>query len=161
MRSFSAEIWQSLGLTIELASLTTLILLIVGTPLAWWLAHSKSLWTEAVATIIALPLVLLPTVRGFYLLVLLGPNGPGGLLAWLWDGHTLAFTFARLVVGSVLWALTFVVQPIRNAFGHRQPSAGSCGHSARLSIVCLLYGRPAPGATGFSHSRCAWLCAYN
>ncbi|ANW03138.1 molybdate ABC transporter permease subunit [Bradyrhizobium icense] len=113
MDGFSPEIWQSLGLTIELASVTTVILLIVGTPLAWWLARSKSLWNEAVAAIIALPLVLPPTVLGFYLLALLGPVG---LLASLWDGRTLAFTFAGLVVGSVLSALPLVVQPIRNAF---------------------------------------------
>ncbi|KRR17800.1 molybdenum ABC transporter permease [Bradyrhizobium lablabi] len=116
MDSLSPEIWQSLGLTIELASVTTVILLIVGTPLAWWLARSKSLWTEAVATIIALPLVLPPTVLGFYLLALLGPNGPVDLLASLWGGRTLAFTFAGLVVGSVLSALPLVVEPIRSAF---------------------------------------------
>ncbi|OCK53854.1 molybdate ABC transporter permease subunit [Bradyrhizobium sp. LMTR 3] len=115
MDSFSPEIWQSLGLTIELASVTTVILLIIGTPLAWWLARSKSLWTEAVAMIIALPLVLPPTVLGFYLLALLGPR-PVGVLASLWGGRTLAFTFAGLVVGSVLSALPLVVQPIRNAF---------------------------------------------
>ncbi|MCA6111354.1 molybdate ABC transporter permease subunit [Bradyrhizobium cenepequi] len=116
MDSFSPEIWQSLGLTIELASVTTVILLIVGTPLAWWLARSKSLWTETVATIIALPLVLPAPVLGFCLLGLLGPKGPGSLLASLWGGRTLAFTFAGIVVGSVLSALPFVVQPIRNAF---------------------------------------------
>ncbi|MCK1641431.1 molybdate ABC transporter permease subunit [Bradyrhizobium sp. 157] len=116
MELFSAEIWQSLALTIELASLTTVVLLIVGTPLAWWLARSKSLWTEAVGTIIALPLVLPQTVLGFYLLFMLGPNGPGGFLASIWGGRTLAFTFAGLVVGSVLCALPLVVQPIRNAF---------------------------------------------
>ncbi|WFU14698.1 molybdate ABC transporter permease subunit [Bradyrhizobium sp. CB3481] len=116
MESFSSEIWQSLRLTIELASLTSLILLICGTPLAWWLARSKSVWAEAVAAIIALPLVLPPTVLGFYLLLLFGPNGPGGLLASLWGRRALAFTFAGIVVGSVLWALPFVVQPIRNAF---------------------------------------------
>ncbi|TAI59983.1 molybdate ABC transporter permease subunit, partial [Bradyrhizobium sp. Leo170] len=97
----------------ELASLTTVILLVLGTPLAWWIARSKSLWAEAVATIIPLPLVLPPTVLGFYLLALLGPSG---LLASLWGGATLAFTFTGLVVGSVLSALPLMVQPIRNAF---------------------------------------------
>ncbi|MGY3610245.1 MULTISPECIES: molybdate ABC transporter permease subunit [unclassified Bradyrhizobium] len=116
MDGFSQELWESLRLTIELASVTTVILLVLGTPLAWWIARSKSLWAEAVATIIALPLVLPPTVLGFYLLALLGPNGPGGLLASLWGGATLAFTFTGLVVGSVLSALPLVVQPIRNAF---------------------------------------------
>jgi molybdate transport system permease protein len=110
------DLWQSARLTIELASLTTLILLLVGTPLAWWLARSKAWWTEPVATVVALPLVLPPTVLGFYLLVALGPSGPGGWLAGLWGGRTLAFTFEGLVIGSVLYSMPFVVQPIRNAF---------------------------------------------
>jgi molybdate transport system permease protein len=116
MSGLPADLWQSVWLTIELAAITTVILLVVGTPLAWWLARSKAWWTEAVATVIALPLVLPPTVLGFYLLVILGPNGPGGLVAGLWGGRTLAFTFEGLVVGSVLYSLPFVVQPIRNAF---------------------------------------------
>jgi len=116
MGILSAEIWQSVSLTIELASLTTVILLILGTPLAWWLARSKSWWTEIIAAIVALPLVLPPTVLGFYLLVMLGPGGPGGLIASLWRGRTLAFTFGGLVAASVLYAMPFVVQPIRNAF---------------------------------------------
>ncbi|HTO59780.1 MAG TPA: molybdate ABC transporter permease subunit [Bradyrhizobium sp.] len=116
MGILSAEIWQSVSLTIELASLTTVILLILGTPLAWWLARSKSWWTEIIAAIVALPLVLPPTVLGFYLLVMLGPGGPGGLIASLWGGRTLAFTFGGLVAASVLYAMPFVVQPIRNAF---------------------------------------------
>ncbi len=110
------DLWQSARLTIELASLTTLILLLVGTPLAWWLARSKAWWKEPVATVVALPLVLPPTVLGFYLLVALGPSGPGGWLAGLWGGRTLAFTFEGLVIGSVLYSMPFVVQPIRNAF---------------------------------------------
>jgi molybdate transport system permease protein len=89
---------------------------VVATPLAWWLARSKSWWAEVVAAVIALPLVLPPTVLGFYLLVTLGPNGPGGWLASLWGGRTIAFTFEGLVVGSVLYSMPFVVQPIRNAF---------------------------------------------
>jgi len=116
MDVFSAEIAQSVALTIELASITTTILLVIGVPLAWWLARSKSLLSEAVATMIALPLVLPPTALGFCLLVLLGPSGPGCVLASLWGERTLAFTFAGIVVGSVLSALPLVVQPIRNAF---------------------------------------------
>ncbi|MGA7803846.1 molybdate ABC transporter permease subunit [Bradyrhizobium sp.] len=116
MDVFSPEIWQSIGLTIELASVTTVTLLIIGTPLAWWLARSTAWWTEAIAAIVALPLVLPPTVLGFYLLVLLGPDGPGGWIASLWGGRTLAFTFEGLIVGSVLYSMPFVVQPIRNAF---------------------------------------------
>ena len=102
--------------TLVLASLTTFILLIVGTPIAWWLARSKAGWKEAVATVVALPLVLPPTVLGFYLLIFLGPNGPGGALASSWNAKTLAFTFEALVFGSVLYSMPFVVQPICNAF---------------------------------------------
>jgi molybdate transport system permease protein len=110
------DIRQPVLLTIELAAVTTLILLIIGTPIAWWLARSKAWWKEAVATLVAMPLVLPPTVLGFYLLVALGPYGPGGAIAGLWGGRTLAFTFEGLVIGSVLYSMPFVVQPIRNAF---------------------------------------------
>lgn len=116
MSGLPPELWQSVWLTVELAAITTVILLVVATPLAWWLARSKAWWAEAIATVIALPLVLPPTVLGFYLLVTLGPNGPGGLIASLWGGRTLAFTFEGLVIGSVLYSMPFVVQPIRNAF---------------------------------------------
>ena len=112
----SGEIWQPVRLTLELASLTTIILLVVGTPIAWWLARSKSWWKEGIAAFVAIPLVLPPTVLGFDLLVALGPSGPGGKLASLWGGRTLAFTFPGLVIGSVLFSMPFVVQPIRNAF---------------------------------------------
>lgn len=112
----SPEIWQPVRLTIELAAITTLLLLLLGTPVAWWLARSRAWWKEGVAAIVAMPLVLPPTVLGFYLLVLLGPDGPGGLVASLWGGRTLAFTFEGLVIGSVLYSMPFVIQPIRNAF---------------------------------------------
>jgi len=107
---------QPILLTLQLAALTTLILLVVGTPVAWWLARSPLWWKEAVAAVVALPLVLPPTVLGFYLLLLLGPHGPGGWLAAFWGAHSLAFTFEGLVIGSVLYSMPFVVQPIRNAF---------------------------------------------
>jgi molybdate transport system permease protein len=110
------DIWITTRLTIELAAITTIILLMVGTPIAWWLARSHAWWKEGVATIVALPLVLPPTVLGFYLLVALGPSGPGGLLATLWGARTLAFTFEGLVIGSIFYSMPFVVQPIRNAF---------------------------------------------
>lgn len=112
----AAEIWSPVLLTLELATLTTAILLIVGTPVAWWLARSKARWKDAVAAIIAMPLVLPPSVLGFYLLLAFGPSGPGGALAGLYGARTLAFTFAGLVIGSVIYSLPFVVQPIRNAF---------------------------------------------
>ena len=111
-----AGIWSPIRLTLALASLTTLVLLILGTPIAWWLARSKSPWKEIVATLVALPLVLPPTVLGFYLLIALGPNGPGGWIASLFGGRSLAFRFEGLVTGSVLYSMPFVVQPIRNAF---------------------------------------------
>jgi molybdate transport system permease protein len=106
------EIWQPILLTIQLAIVTTIILLLIGTPLAWWLARSRARWKEAVAAVVALPIVLPPTVLGFYLLIALGPNGPVG---WV-GGRSLAFTFEGLVIGSVIYSMPFVVQPIRNAF---------------------------------------------
>jgi molybdate transport system permease protein len=116
MGGLPADIWQPILLTIELAAVTTVLLLLLGTPVAWWLARSRAWWKEGVATVVALPLVLPPTVLGFYLLVALGPSGPGGWIAGLWGGRTLAFTFEGLVIGSVLYSMPFVVQPIRNAF---------------------------------------------
>jgi len=111
-----ADLWSPIRLTLELASITTVVLLIVGTPIAWWLARSKARWKEAVAAVVALPLVLPPTVLGFYLLIALGPNGPGGAIGGLFGLRTLAFTFGALVIGSVIYSMPFVVQPIRNAF---------------------------------------------
>lgn len=112
----SSEIWAPIRLSVELTVISTAILLAAGTPLAWWLARSKARWKEAVAAIVAIPLVLPPTVLGFYLLIALGPQGPGGLLAGLWGARTLAFTFPGLIIGSVIYSMPFVVQPIRNAF---------------------------------------------
>ena len=111
-----AEIWPPVRLTLELAACSTILLLLVGTPVAWWLARSKARWKEAVAAVVALPLVLPPTVLGFYLLLALGPQGPGGWLAALYGGRSLAFSFEGIVLGSVIYSLPFVVQPIRNGF---------------------------------------------
>ncbi len=103
-------------LTLKLASLTTVLLLLVGTPIAWWLARTRSLFKGPLAALVALPLVLPPTVLGFYLLVAMGPNGPiGHLTEALGLGH-LPFTFPGLVVASVIYSLPFVVQPVQNAF---------------------------------------------
>ena len=88
----------------------------VGIPIAWGLARWRWAGREAVAAVVALPLVLPPTVLGFYLLLLLGPGGPGGMLAGLFGGRTLAFSFPGLVIGSVIYSLPFMVQPVRNAF---------------------------------------------
>ena len=103
-------------LTIALAATVTAILLIVGTPIALWLARSKSAGTTIIGALVTLPLVLPPTVLGFYLLLALGPFGPGGALAGLWGARTLAFSFPGLVIGSVIASLPFMVQPLRNAF---------------------------------------------
>lgn len=110
------DIWTPIVLTISLAGIVTAILLVIGTAIAWWLARSKARWKEAVATVTALPLVLPPTVLGFYLLLALGPNGPGGWLAGLWGARTLAFSFWGLVLGSIIYSMPFMVQPVRNAF---------------------------------------------
>lgn len=112
----ASELWPVIRLTMELAVVTTVSLLLIGTPIAWWLARSKVPWKEAVAAIVALPLVLPPTVLGFYLLILLGPDGPGGWVAGMFGARSLAFTFEGLVIGSIIYSMPFVVQPIRNAF---------------------------------------------
>lgn len=112
---FSPEDISAIWLTLKLATTVTLILLLVSTPLAWWLARSSSWLTGPVSALVSMPLVLPPTVLGFYLLILLGPQGPVGQ-AMIWLGlDTLPFTFAGLVVASVFYSLPFVVQPIQNA----------------------------------------------
>ena len=102
--------------TVRLAALTTALLLIVATPLAWWLARRRSWWKEIVAAVAALPIVLPPTVLGFYLLILLAPASPLMTLLHPFGIRTLAFTFEGLVIGSMVYSLPFAVQPIRNAF---------------------------------------------
>ena len=107
---------SALVITLKLAGVSTLILLLLGTPLAWWMARSRWRFKVLLEAVVALPLVLPPTVLGFYLLVALGPHGPvGGLMQWL-GGQPLAFTFAGLVIGSVIYSMPFVVQPLQNAF---------------------------------------------
>ena len=102
--------------TIRLASLSTAILILIGTPLAWWLSQTRIKFKVIIEAFIALPLILPPTVLGFYLLLTLGPNGPiGGFLESL-GGSSIAFTFSGLVVGSVIYSLPFVVQPLQNSF---------------------------------------------
>ena len=112
----SAADLGAVTLTLKLASVTTLVLLLLGTPLAWWLARTRSAWKGPIGAMVALPLVLPPSVLGFYFLVSMGPNGPlGALTQWLGLG-LLPFTFTGLVVGSVVYSMPFVVQPIQNAF---------------------------------------------
>ncbi len=106
----------ALIITLKLALLTTLILLLLGTPLAWWLTRTRWRYKFLLEAVVALPLVLPPTVLGFYLLVALGPNGPLGGLMLALGGEPLAFTFAGLVVGSVFYSMPFVIQPLQHAF---------------------------------------------
>ncbi|MEL0080212.1 MAG: molybdate ABC transporter permease subunit [Rhodospirillales bacterium] len=113
---YLTELWPVISLTLKLASVTTALLLLIGSPIAWFLARCQSGWKEPLAALIAMPLVLPPTALGFYLLLALGPDGPGGWLANLWGERSLAFSFTGLVIGSMVYSLPFVVQPIRNAF---------------------------------------------
>lgn len=106
---------QAIWLTLKVAALTTLILLVLGTPLAWWLARTRSWLKAPVATVVALPIVLPPSVLGFYLLVTMGPNGPVGHWTQALGIGTLPFTFSGLVVASVFYSLPFMVQPVHNA----------------------------------------------
>jgi molybdate transport system permease protein len=108
--------WQPVWLTLKLASTTTLVLLVIGTPIAWWLARTHAWYKQALSAVVALPLVLPPTVLGFYLLILLAPDGPVGRLTEALGIGSLAFTFEGLVFASVLYSLPFVVQPLQNAF---------------------------------------------
>lgn len=112
----SSDDWSAIILTVKLAVTVTVILLAIGTPLAWWLSKTRSRWKNPVAVIVALPLVLPPTVLGFYLLMLMGPQGPVGQLTQALGIGLLPFTFSGLVVASVLYSMPFVVQPLQNAF---------------------------------------------
>jgi molybdate transport system permease protein len=138
---------QVIWTTAALAAITTLLLIVLATPVAWWLARSRAWWKEGVAAVVALPLVLPPTVLGFYLLVALGPDSP--LMAPLhpFGVRTLAFTFTGLVIGSVIYSLPFAVQPIRNAFesvSERALEAAAtlrAGPFDRFATVALPLGR--------------------
>ncbi|MBC8210237.1 MAG: molybdate ABC transporter permease subunit [Gammaproteobacteria bacterium] len=151
----------ALGITLKLAFITTLILLIIGTPLAWWLSRSQWRYRFLLEAIIALPLVLPPTVLGFYLLLMLGQNGPlGGLLQSL-GASPLAFSFSGLVIGSVVYSLPFVVQPLQDAFsaiGHRPLEVAATLRASpldRFFTVVVPLARPGflTGAVlGFAHT---------
>jgi molybdate transport system permease protein len=153
--------WQPVWLTLKLATLTTALLLLLGTPLAWWLSRTGRRWRDWVGTLVALPLVLPPTVLGFYLLLILGPEGAVGKLTRALGLGTLPFTFAGLVVASVLYSLPFVVQPVRNAFEAMGPRPLEVAASLRASplrsffTVALPLARPGllTGAVlGFAHT---------
>ncbi|MBK3872317.1 molybdate ABC transporter permease subunit [Stutzerimonas frequens] len=152
-----AAIW----LTFKLASVTTLILLLVGTPIAWWLARTTSRMKGPIGAVVALPLVLPPTVLGFYLLVAMGPNGFIGQFTQSLGLGTLPFTFAGLVVGSVFYSLPFVVQPLQNAFeaiGERPLEAAAtlrAGPWDTFFSVVLPLARPGfitASILGFAHT---------
>jgi molybdate transport system permease protein len=102
--------------TLKLATVTTILLLALATPVAWWLARSRSWWKEVIAAVVALPLILPPTVLGFYLLTALSPSSPLMAPLQAFGVRTLAFTFEGLVIGSVIYSMPFAVQPLRNAF---------------------------------------------
>ncbi|MET0439682.1 MAG: molybdate ABC transporter permease subunit [Devosia sp.] len=136
-------------LTLALAASVTVVLLMIGSPLAWWLARSQWRGKEAVGAVVSLPLVLPPTVLGFYLLLALGPNGPGGAIAGLWGARTLAFSFGGLVIGGAIASLPFMVQPLRNAFAaideDVMEAADTLGASARQRFVRVVLPLAMPG----------------
>lgn len=113
---FSPEALQAIQLTVELAALTTVLLLLLATPLAWWLAQTRSRWRAPVSALVTLPLVLPPSVLGFYLLVAMGPQGPLGQLTQALGWGLLSFSFTGLLIGSIVYSLPFAVQPLQHAF---------------------------------------------
>jgi len=129
-----AQDWSAVLLTLRLATTVTVLLLLAGTPLAWWLAHTRSRLRGLVSALVSMPLVLPPTVLGFYLLLLMGPHGPVGRLTQFLGLGVLPFSFAGLVVASTLYSMPFVVQPVQNAIeaiGHRP-----------LEVAATLRARP-------------------
>ena len=118
---FLASTWAALALTLRLAAVSTTLLLVLGAPLAWWLARTPSRWREPVSALVTLPLVLPPSVLGFYVLVLLGPHGPLGQLTQALGWGPLSFSFTGLVIGSMLYSLPFAVQPLQAAFAAMGP----------------------------------------
>jgi len=152
---------SAIWLTVRLATVTTLLLFLVGTPIAWWLARTRSWFKAPVGAMVALPLVLPPTVIGFYLLVVMGPQGPIGQLTQALGLGVLPFTFWGLVVGSVLYSMPFVVQPLQNAFdaiGERPLEVAAtlrAGPWDTFFSVVLPLARPGfitAGVLGFAHT---------
>lgn len=157
----SASDLSAIRLTLELATLTTVLLLAIGTPIAWWLARTRSWLKAPVGAVVALPLVLPPTVIGFYLLVVLGPNGAIGQFTQALGLGLLPFTFWGLVVASVLYSMPFVVQPLQNAFeaiGERPLEAAATLRASpvdRFFTVALPLARPGyftAAILGFAHT---------
>ena len=148
--AFSAADLSAIWLTCKLATVVTVILLLVGTPIAWWLARTRSWLKGPVGAVVALPIVLPPTVIGFYLLVAMGPNGPLGHLTQSLGIGLLPFTFAGLVVASVFYSLPFVVQPLQNAFENIPERALETAATLRASALDTFFSVAAPLAkSGF------------
>lgn len=139
---------QAILLSIELAAFTTLALLIVGVPLAWWLARGRGWATAPVAALVSMPLVLPPTVLGFYLLIAMGPNGPLAPVLHAFGVRSLAFSFGGLVLGSVIYSLPFMVQPVRNAFQSIGDAPLEAAASLRASPVDAFFSVAVPLARG-------------
>ncbi len=157
----SPEDWGAIWLTLKLATLVTLLLLLLGTPLAWWLARTRSRFKGAVSALVAMPLILPPTVMGFYLLLLMGPQGPVGHLTEATGIGLLPFTFAGLVIASMVYSLPFVVQPLHNAFAAIGPRPLEVAATLRASPwdsfrhVVLPLARPgfiSATVMGFAHT---------
>ena len=153
--------FTALVITLKLAGITTLILLLLGTPLAWWMARTRWRFKFLLEAVVALPLVLPPTVLGFYLLVALGPHGPVGGLMQALGGQPLAFTFTGLVIGSVFYSMPFVVQPLQNAFtavGRRPMEVAATLRASpldRFFSVAMPLARPGfltAAVLGFAHT---------
>lgn len=151
----------ALWVTLKLAGVTTALLLLLTTPIAWWLAHSRSCFKPVVEAVAALPLVLPPTVLGFYLLVLLGPQGPVGHWVERLGGAPVVFSFSGLVIGSLIYSLPFVLQPLHNAFRliGREPLEAAAtlraGPLDRFFSVALPLAQPgyiAAATLGFAHT---------
>ncbi|MFT3760314.1 molybdate ABC transporter permease subunit [Thauera sp.] len=140
--------WQAIRLTLELATLTTVLLLVIATPLAWWLSQTRSRWRAPIGALVTLPLVLPPTVLGFYLLVLMGPNGPVGQFTQALGWGILSFSFTGLLIGSIVFSLPFAVQPIQHAFESIGPRPLEAAATLRASpldaffTVALPLARP-------------------
>ena len=158
---FHPDDLTALGLTLKLAAVSTALLLVMCTPLAWWLARTRRRVRPVIDAMVSLPLVLPPTVLGFYLLIFLGPDGPLGRLMTAAGGRPLAFTFAGLVIGSVIYSLPFVVQPLRDAFASvgRSPmeAAATLGASPRdrfftVAVPLARRGFLTAATLGFAHT---------
>ena len=128
-------IWTALLVTLKLASLTTLLLLLIGTPMAWWLARTRSAWKTPLSALVALPMVLPPTVLGFYLLIAMGPHGFLGQGTAVLGLGSLAFTFWGLLLASVLYSLPFVVQPLQAGFAALDPVVLDAAATLRASPI--------------------------